>query len=150
MSDKQSIDAAGTPRPGYIFAIFDSQDGASDAKNVLAGMGVVAEAFEPADAEMLKRTSDDAGVVASLRRFLKNMGGESNMATRYADHLARGRRLLAVPVADNAAAEQLTKVLTGHGGYDVTYFRDWSIQYMSPSENIERNEPTHSSTNTGE
>jgi hypothetical protein len=76
------------------------------------------------------------------------MGGESNMAKRYAQHLEEGHVVLAAPVSDNETAEKFTRIVTNNGGYEVTYFRDWSIQYMSPTENINRGIPTHSTTNT--
>ncbi|MDB5074823.1 MAG: hypothetical protein JWO42_1002 [Chloroflexi bacterium] len=149
MTNKASIDNhTGTPQPRHIFAVFDSVDGCKDAVQELNTIGIQAEKLQADDASSLQRPADNAGVLGKFGRFLKGMGGETNMAMRYAQHLQDGHVMLAAPVSDNETAQKVTGIVTGHGGYEVTYFRDWSIQYMSPNENIDRGVPTHSTTNT--
>jgi hypothetical protein len=148
MSDKESIDRSGTPRLRYVYAVFDDQEKSRGAMAELLSIGIHAEQLQGSDASSLQHADEKSGVAGKLGRFLKGMGGESNMAKRYARLLQDGRIMLAASVSSNDLAEAFTHVATSHDGYEVTYFRDWGIQYMSPSENIKHGLPIHSETNT--
>jgi hypothetical protein len=148
MSDKESIDRSGTPRTRYVYAVFDNRDASRDAYTELLSIGIHAEQLDGTDAPSLEHSGEKAGVVGKIDRFLKGLGGESNMATRYAKLLRDGHVVLAAPVPSNELAAAFTHIAASHDGYEVTYFRDWGIQYMSPSENIKHGLPIHSETNT--
>jgi hypothetical protein len=147
MAEKSSLDPAGTPRTGQVFAVMDSSDVCGDAKRELTEMGLQFEEFQSEDAPALEQPKG-AGMIGTLMRTLKDIGGETNMANLYAQHLRAGKVVLAVQVPDAETAQQVTNIITRCGGYEVAYFRELGIQHMSPTENIEHNIPTHSGSNT--
>jgi hypothetical protein len=149
MVHTSSIDVAGTPRPHHLFAVFDDDESCQRAEYRLYVMEVQTEELHSNDATELEHPAT-RGVLGRIERFFKGLGGESHMATIYAHHLQRGRVLLSVPVSNSTAAAEVTRVVTDCGGYEVTYFRGWSIQYMSPSQNLAHDLPTHSTTNRDE
>jgi hypothetical protein len=149
MTKMESIDPAGTPKQHYIYAVFDDEDAYHRAEPALRAIGVEPEQLMKPHASTLEHPSTDAGVLAKVERFLKkSLGGESHMAEIYARYLQEGRIVVAAPVSDQDAAQEITRIITGQGGYEVTYFRTWGIQYMSPQENIDHGVPTHSGSNT--
>lgn len=150
MAEKKPIDAAGTPSPQHVFAVFDREDDLRAVEAALNAQSVHCETYGPDDAAKLQEPSPDAGIGGKIGRFVKGLGGERHMAERYALYLQEGRNLLAAPMQDPQAAELIARIMTSHGGYDVTYFRDLAIQYMSPSENVERGIPTHTHTNVSD
>jgi hypothetical protein len=149
MTNKESIDnQTGTPLPRHIFAVFDNADACAIADKELNTIGIQSERLKDEDAATLQHPADTAGVFGRVGRFLKGLSGETNMANHFAQHLQDGRVMIAAPASDKETAETFTRIVTSHGGYEVTYFRDWAIQYMSPHEDIDRGVPIHSTTNT--
>jgi hypothetical protein len=57
---------------------------------------------------------------------------ETHEAQRYARHLQRGKIVLAMPAENRAVAELLTRGLTRHGGYDVTFFDNLTYEHLAP------------------
>jgi hypothetical protein len=147
MAEKSSLDVSGTPRTGRVFAVLDGSDVCGDAKREFTMMGLQFEEFQSEDAPTLEQPKG-AGIIGTLMRTLKDIGGETNMANLYAQHLRAGKVVLAVQVPNAETAEQVTKIISRCGGYEVAYFRELGIQHMSPTENIEHNIPTHSGSNT--
>jgi hypothetical protein len=147
MAEKHSLDASGTPRDGEVFGVLDSHAAYEDAERELQAMGLQPEKFESQDAPALEQPKDP-GMLGSLMRTLKGIGGETNMANLYAQHLREGKVLLAVQVANADTAAEVTTIISRHGGYEVSYFRELGIQHMSPTENIEHDIPTHAGSNT--
>jgi hypothetical protein len=142
------INKSGTPAPLHIYAVFDNAEGYRRAEQELIAIGVQPDKLERDDVSALQPPPDKAGPLEKIERFLKGIGGETNMAKRYANYLQQGGTVLAAPVPNNDAVETIARIVTKNGGYEVTYFGDWTIKYMSPSENIDHGAPTHSMTNT--
>lgn len=147
MAEKNSLDASGTPREGEVFAVLDSPNAYKEAERELNAMGLQPEEFQSDDASMLEQPKG-SGVLGAVMRTLKDIGGETNMANMYAQHLKEGKVVLAVQVPNADVALQVTKIVSRHGGYEVSYYRALGIQHMSPTENIEHDIPTHTGSNT--
>jgi hypothetical protein len=81
---------------------------------------------------------------------LKTIGGEKHEAERYARHIEEGRTVVALAVPSRDEAWSVTRTLVERGGYDVTYFSGWTIEHLSPQENIDHGLPTHTTTNVNE
>jgi hypothetical protein len=148
MVSKESIDRVGTPAPRHIYAVFDNAEAYRHAEQELIAIGIQPEKLEGDDASAQQPPPDKPGLLKKVERFLKSIGGETNMAKRYAEHLQQSHIVLAAPVPDVASVEKIAKIVTNNGGYEVTHFGDWTITYLSPSENIAHGAPTHSTTNT--
>ncbi len=148
MADKNALDAAGTPRTQQVFAVLDTSATYREVERELNAMGLQPEQFQSEDASTLERSAKGSGMGGTLLRILKDVGGETNMANLYAQHLRDGKFVLAVQVPDAETAAGVTEVIARHGGYEVAYFRALGIQHMSPTENIEHGIPTHSGSNT--
>jgi hypothetical protein len=151
MAKQDITDAAGTPKTGHVYAVFDGQREAQQAEQALAQRGMQPKTLERQDAaHTLQAPREEAGIVGKLERLVKGIGGESNEAKRYATYLEQGRVVVAVPVADRDTALRIARTLTEHGAYDVTYFSGWSIEYMSTESDAKRGLPTHATTNVDE
>ncbi|HVC79934.1 MAG TPA: hypothetical protein VNL35_05450 [Chloroflexota bacterium] len=148
MKTDTPIDNAGTPQVNSLFAVFPDSDAYFRAEPELAALGLRPEQLRRHDAPVLDHPDADAGLLGTIGRFVKGIGGETNMAKNYVQHLREGRVVLACHVDDPQTAEKATRSITSHGGYEVTYFRPLGIQYMSPTENAEKGVSTHSLTNT--
>lgn len=66
--------------------------------------------------------------------MLRGLSEEVHEAERYADHLDRGRVVLALPAENGAVAALLARIIARHGGYDVTFFDNFSYEYLTPEE----------------
>lgn len=145
MADVKPIDPSGMPEERFLYAVFDRSEDARQAQQALAALGApntwVLQGSEAAS--RLRQEHGEGGLGARIMRTVKDVGGEDLEAERYAIHLDHGRTILAVPCADNAAAERLMPALLQHGAYDVTYFGAWTMQRMSPGENAEHGLPTY-------
>jgi hypothetical protein len=148
MKTTMPIDSAGTPHVNSLFAVLPDSDAFRRVEPELTALGLQPELLRKADASALDRPATGGGVLGTISRFLKGIGGETNMAKNYVQHLQAGRVVLACFVADQDTAEKATRSITNHGGYEVAYFRTLGIQYMSPTENAEQGIATHSGTNT--
>ncbi|HVC82313.1 MAG TPA: hypothetical protein VNL35_17635 [Chloroflexota bacterium] len=147
---KESIDAAGVPRLHHLYAVFDEDDACRRAMDALHALGLESEQLRGTDAPLLEHPALGAGILSRLERVIKGVGGERHLAAIYAHHLREGRTMLAVRLPHSATAAEVAHVITANGGYEVAYFRDWSIEYLSPRENVAHGLPTHSGTNTDE
>ena len=127
------ISILGTPREDHLFAVFDTPEEAERAAQVLAELDVPVHRFSgPQDASALLGPDTDTGdVLAAVRRVLRGLSEEAHEADRYAGHLQRGKVLLAMPAENRAVAELLTRGLTRHGGYDVTFFDNWTYEHLA-------------------
>jgi hypothetical protein len=143
-----AIDSAGTPRDNSLFAVFPDSDAYRAAEPELRALNLRPEPLRKDDASALDSPDSEAGMLGTIGRFLKGIGGETNMAKNYVEHLRNDRVVLACLVPDDQTAKKATRIITEHGGYEVTYFRPLGIQYMSPRENAEKGIPTHAATNT--
>jgi hypothetical protein len=148
MKSNTPIDQAGTPQVNSLFAVFPDSDAFRRAEAELTALGLKPELLQKEDASALDGPATGAGVLATISRFVKGIGGETNMAKNYVQHLQEERVVLACYVADQDTAEKATRIITNQGGYEVAYFRPLGIQYMSPTENVKQGIPTHSGTNT--
>lgn len=149
MNTTTPIDSAGTPRANSLFAIFPDSAAFERAQPELAALGLQPQQLQQHDAAALDSPDAKAGIAGTVGRFVKGMlGGETNMAKQYVQHLQEGRVVLACPVDSQEVAAKATQIITKYGGYEVTYFRTLGIQYMSPAENADHGIPTHSGANT--
>lgn len=145
MADAKPIDPAGMPEERFLYAVFDRSEDAQVAKMAISALGAPQAWLlqGPEAAGRLRQEHGDGGLGAKIMRAVKDVGGEDLEAERYAIHLDHGRAILAVRCADSAAAEKLTPALLQHGAYDVTYFGAWTMQRLSPGENVEHGLPTY-------
>ncbi len=143
--DHQIVDAGGTPERRNVYAVFDTQEQAREAEQALAGMGVRAERLDhSASAGDLSADKGDApSLIGKVTNFFKGYGGEDLEAKRYAAHVDNGRVVIAVPADSQDNAQDLTRLLTRYGAFDVTYFSDWTIVHESPAENAQHGMPTY-------
>ena len=149
MAGHDVVNEAGTPRRNHVFAVFDHASMALQAEKALEEKGIRSQRLQGTeDADALQSPDQSAGIVRKLERIVKFVGGESNEAKRYASHLEQGRIVLAIPAPDRDAALQARDVLIRYDAYDLTYFRDWAIEYLAPEANTRRGLPDHSETNT--
>jgi hypothetical protein len=148
MEKEPAINKAGTPQHDHVYAVFDHMEQAHHAIQALSTQGIQAHHLNGGDAAHLLREAVDP--LGKAERLVKRIGGETHEAERYAWHLEQGRIVLAVRVEHKEAADAATQTLKQHGAYDVTYFRGWAIQYMSPLENTQHGLPTHSLGNRNE
>jgi hypothetical protein len=128
------ISNLGTPSEDHLFAVFDTPEEAERAAQVLAGLDVPVHRFSgPQDASALLGPDTGTGdVLAAVRRVLRGISEEVHEAERYARHLQSGKILLAMPAENRAVAELLTRGLTRHGGYDVTFFDNLTYEHLAP------------------
>jgi hypothetical protein len=148
MKSNAPIDSAGTPRTNSLFAVLPDCDAYRAAESELRKLGLQPELLQKEDAAALDSPNAAAGKLGAINRFLKAIGGETNMAKNYVQHLRNDRVVLACKVPNDNAANEATRAITSHGGYEVVYFRPLGIQYMSPGENAARGISTHATTNT--
>lgn len=148
MTPKTPIDGAGTPQVNSLFAVLPDSTAFRHAEPELAALGLQPVLLQKNDASALDSPAVGAGILGTIGRFVKGIGGETNMAMNYVRHLQEGRVVLACSVADQDTAAKATRIITNVGGYEVAYFRTLGIQYMSPTENAEQGISTHSATNT--
>jgi hypothetical protein len=148
-ADDKVINKAGMPRQGHVYAVFASEDGAARAALALAAMEIELTLLRGREsAKALQETADNSTLLATAERFLKRIGGETHEAERYAEHLEKGRVVVAAPVPDRAAAGAVTEVLLAHGAYDITHFSAWAIEHTSFQEDSALGMPTFTTTNT--
>jgi hypothetical protein len=150
MTPLESIDTAGTPKVHHVFAVFDDGDSYRGAEQALIAMDLEPEQLLRSDASALEQPAGDAGVLGRMGRFLKAIGGERHVAQIYAHHLREGRVVAAAPVSSHELAREVARLLTRQGGYEVTYFGNWSVRYLSPQENLDHGVPSHRETNADE
>ena len=148
MKTNMPIDRAGTPQANSLFAVLPDRDSFRRAETELAALGLQPEQLQKNDASALDSPATEAGMLGTIGRFAKRIGGETNMAMNYVQHLQEDRVVLACYVADLDTAKKATRIITNHGGYEVAYFRTLGIQYMSPAENADHGIATHAATNT--
>lgn len=133
------IDEFGTPREDHLYAVFDTDEQAEAAMHDLTGLGVQGHRLRGPDAARALRAPADAdeggGLLAMIRRVLRGVSVEAAEADRYADHLDRGRVVLALPAEERSLALVLARAMTRHGGYDLTFFDNWTYEHLSPAEN---------------
>ena len=147
MEKEPAIDIAGTPQHDHVYAVCDHEGQARQAMQALTTQGIQVHHLSADAAHLLLEPTHPLG---KAERLVKKIGGETHEAERYARHLEEGRIVLAVRVEHKEAADAATQTLKQHGAYDVTYFRGWAIQYMSPLENTQHGIPTHSLGNRNE
>lgn len=151
MAQQDVVDTGGTPRTGSLYAVFDNPDQAYQAEQALAALGMQVRVLaEDTEASVFAQPEKSSGLVGKLARSVKVMGGEKHEAERYARHIEEGRTVVTLQAGDREAARGMARTLLDHGAYDVTYFSNWTIEYLSPQENIDRGLPTHSTTNVDE
>lgn len=143
MEADQLLRWSGTPRTRCVYAAFDTAQEAGWAEQEPQAQG--AHPFRlhgPIDARALGGEGGRAKkIVGKLARAVQTFGGEDQEADRYAIHLRHGRTVLVVPDEGYRAAEALTGTLTRHGGYDITYFDDWTIDQMAARVDAGRGVP---------
>jgi precorrin-6B methylase 2 len=150
MARTAAIDGAGTPRRHHIFAVVDDAAAVQHVERGLRRFGMQPEVLLPCDAPALEHPAQRAGLWGKVARCCKGLGGESHLATIYARHLRDGHLVLAVPARIPGLAQEAAQVIMACGGYDVTFFRGWWIEYLSPTENLAHKVPTHSTTSSDE
>jgi len=148
MKTNAPIDSAGTPQINSLFAVFPDGESYRAAERELTALRLHPEQLRKEDVSALDSPDSNAGMVGAIGRFLKGIGGETNMAKNYVRHLRNDQLVLACRIADDTTAKEAARIITAHGGYEVAYFRPLGIQYMSPRENAEKGIPTHAATNT--
>jgi len=141
----QIVDAGGTPERRNVYAVFDTEEEARQAQGALAATGLQTERLGHSSAagDLSDSKGDARGAMAKFTNWIKGYGGEDMEAKRYAAHVDAGRVVIAVPADSQDNAQDLTRILTGYGAFDVTYFSDWTIVHESPAENAEHGMPTY-------
>jgi hypothetical protein len=148
MAELHIVGKDGTPRGRHLFAAFEDEAAARRAEQQLAAEGVEFIHLHGAvDADGLKHCTAHSPLW-KLERFLKNIGGESHEAQRYAKHLEKGQVVVALPVHDRASAVEITYKLLQNGAYDVTYYAGWTIEHTSWEADSQRGLPTFTTSNT--
>lgn len=139
------ISDLGTPSEDHLFAVFATPQQADEAAEDLAELGVPVHRFEgPQAAQALM--GPDTGVgepMAMLRRVLRGMSEQTHEAERYAQHLDHGDVVLSLPAENHAVAVLLSRILTRHGGFDITFFDNLTYEHFGPPS------PPSSGTATG-
>jgi len=143
MEADQLLRWSGTPRTRCVYAVFDTAQEAGWAEQELqAQRAHPSRLHGPIDARALGGEGGRAKkIVGKLARAVQTFGGEDQETDRYAIHLRHGRTMLVVPDESYRAAEALTGTLTRHGGYDITYFDDWTIDQMAARVDAGRGVP---------
>ena len=139
------VDAGGTPERRNIYAVFDHEEQAREAERALSTLGVPTQRLghSPASGDLSESKKDAEGFVGKFTNWIKGYGGEDMEAKRYSVHIDAGRVVIAVPAESQDNAQDITRVLTQHGAYDVTYFSDWTIVHESPAANARHGMPTY-------
>jgi hypothetical protein len=148
MAELHILGKDGTPRGRHLFATFADGATAGCAEEELAAEGIkFIHLYGAGDADGLKHSAAHSPLWR-IERILKNIGGESHEAHRYAKHLEDGQVVVALAVRDRQSALEISHKLTLHGAYDVTYYTGWTIEHTSCVEDSLRGFPTYTTTNT--
>jgi len=152
MNTDAVVTGSGTAKTQSIYAVFDSAQEADRARQELAAQGAQASRLEGhTDARALDGEGDKAtGIMGKIARAVQTFGGEDQEADRYSIHLHQGRTVLVVQAPSYQAAQALTGALTRHGGYDVTYFGDSTIEQMAERVDAARGVPPNDATATAD
>lgn len=128
------ISNLGTPSEDHLFAVFDTPEEAERAAQVLAEFDIPVHRLSGSQdvSALLGPDTEAGGVVTAIRHILRGVSEEAHEAERYARHLQRGKIVLAMPAENRAVAELLTRGLTRHGGYDVTFFDNLTYEHLAP------------------
>jgi ferritin-like metal-binding protein YciE/BarA-like signal transduction histidine kinase len=120
----------GTLQKRHLYAVVDNEQQAHEIVQALNNEGVDVDALAGRrEAETLtKEAQGPTSLVQKATRFMKNATGEKQYATHYATHVENGRIVLAMPCPDRAAADKLVAIIKEHGGYDMTYFSDGTME----------------------
>ena len=120
----------GTLQKRHLYAVIDNEQQAHAVVQALNNEGVDVDALAGRrEAETLtKEAQGPTSLVQKATRFMKNATGEKQQATHYATHVENGRIVLAMPCPDRAAADKLVPIIKEHGGYDMTYFSDGTME----------------------
>ena len=120
----------GTLQKRHLYAVIDNEQQAHAVVQALNNEGVDVDALAGRrEAETLtKEAQGPTSLVQKATRFMKNATGEKQYATHYATHVENGRIVLAMPCPDRAAADKLVAIIKEHGGYDMTYFSDGTME----------------------
>jgi len=142
------IDIWNAPPPMQTAAVFRAVHGeeqAREAEQALSALGVPTQRLghSPASGDLSESKKDAEGFVGKFTNWIKGYGGEDMEAKRYSVHIDAGRVVIAVPAESQDNAQDITRVLTQHGAYDVTYFSDWTIVHESPAANARHGMPTY-------
>jgi hypothetical protein len=79
--------------------------------------------------ERLDRTGKRHGMVAHLIRLVQFLGEEQTHLQQHEQALAAGHFLVAVTVGKDAAAKQRVRdVLRSHGGHDLHYYGQFTVE----------------------
>ncbi len=124
------VDAAGTLQKRRLYAVVDDDKTAREAERAIKDQGVDVERLEgrSAAAALSQEAQGPGSLLQKSVRFIKGAAGETQQAEHYATHVENGRIVLSMPSPDRAAADKLIAIVKEHGGYDLAYFSDTTME----------------------
>ncbi len=123
----------GTLQTRHLYAVVDTEQQAREVMHALKNDGVDVDALEGRrQADTLnKEAQGPTSLLQKASRFMKNATGEQGYATRYATHLVNGRIVLTMPCPDRATVDTVVAIIKAHGGYDMTYLSEGTMENIS-------------------
>jgi ferritin-like metal-binding protein YciE len=128
-TEEHPLDLAGTVKGGYLYAVFDDEQQAAQAKQALSAMNIQPHRLQGPEAAAQLR-GETGGILAKIGRIIKSFGHEEQYADHYAMQAESGRIVLAVPCPDQATADAVTQKIKEHGASDIRYFGAMGTQRM--------------------
>jgi len=123
----------GTLQRRHLYAVADDERQAHEVIQALKNEGVDVDTLEGRrEAETLtKEAQGPASLIRKTSRFMKNATGEKQQATHYATQVENGRIVLTMPCPDRATADKLAAIIKEHGGYDLAYVGEGTMESIS-------------------
>ena len=128
--------AASRPTKHCLYAVFDSEEDARQAEQALVERSIEVRrpAWKESSVDYNPHTMNAHGIRDALHDVMHELKAEICELDHYADRAAQGHVVLVACGTSHAAAQQILPLLTHYGAYDVTYFGDWAVTYLSPAE----------------
>jgi hypothetical protein len=79
----------------------------------------------------LRGTGGGDGLTGLLRRFAMSTGGDLDHVRRAEQEVRDGRALVDVEVDDDDEKERAREILTRHGGNNIVFFGQWTIETLT-------------------
>ncbi|MDQ2827781.1 MAG: ferritin-like domain-containing protein [Chloroflexota bacterium] len=123
----------GTLQKRHLYAVVDEERQAREVTQALKNAGVDVDVLKGRrEAETLtKEAQGPTSLVQKTTRFMKNATGEKQQATHYATQVENGRIVLAMSCPDRVTADTLVAIIKEHGGYDMTYVGEGTMESIS-------------------
>lgn len=136
---RPGTDAANRPTKHCLYAVFDSEEDAHQAEQALVERSIEVRrpTWKESSGDHNPHKMHAHGIRDALHDVMDVMHelkAEIYELDHYADHAAQGHVVLVACGTGHVAAQQILPLLTRYGAYDVTYFGDWAVTYLSPAE----------------